>query len=260
MSVKDEYIKLMQSQVGYKETGTNITKYSHWFDHEGWQFFNTKKQGAEYCAIVLLWALCQNDVGIGKDKVRTWLGLPTPKNNCAAGVPYLWSYLVKKGYKVDKNQGQPGDFIFFNNNAHVGMIEKVSNGKYYTIEGNKGNMVKRCTYTIGSPTICGVCHPDWSKVETKSEKPVLEPTEKPEPEKPTDPITQKYKVKTNGGTLALRCAPHVKAANIIWMPNKSDITVSGFVKGDSVYGNDQWVRATYKGKTGYCSAKWITKA
>lgn len=79
MSTKEKYIKLMQSQVGYKETGVNITKYSRWFDNEGWQFFNTKKQGAEYCAIALLWALCQNDVGIGREKVRTWLGLPTPK-------------------------------------------------------------------------------------------------------------------------------------------------------------------------------------
>lgn len=238
MSVKDKYIALMQRQVGYKETGVNQTKYSRWFDNEGWQFFNTKKQGAEWCAIVLLWALCQNELGIGKEKVRTWLGLPTPKNNCAAGVPYLWSYLVKKGYKVDKTKGEPGDFIFFNGNAHIGMIEKVANGKYTTIEGNKGNKVSRCTYAIGSSQICGVCRPDWSKVEPKPVEPV------PTPE-PTPTVTAKnYEVKV-GSFLALRSSPTVNAPEKGRLFNGAIVTVTEKSNGFGKIAPNLWCSMTY---------------
>lgn len=241
MSTKEKYIKLMQSQVGYKETGVNITKYSRWFDNEGWQFFNTKKQGAEYCAIALLWALCQNDVGIGREKVRTWLGLPTPKNNAAAGVPYLWSYLVKKGYKVDKTKGEPGDFIFFNGNSHVGMIEKVANGKYTTIEANKGNAVKRCTYAITNSSICGVCRPDWSKVEPA---PAPTPTPEPTPAPTPAPTAKTYSVKVNS-FLSMRAAPSASAPEKGRLFNGAIVTITETANGWGKISPNLWVSMLY---------------
>lgn len=174
-TTRQKFIELAQSQVGYAETGTNQTKYAHWFDHEAWQWFNTKKQGAEWCSIFICWCLCQNDVGIGKEQARTLLGCPKPADNCAAGVPYLWDYLGKKGYRVDNKGGAIGDIIIFNNKTHVGMIEKIDSSKYYTIEGNKGNKVSRCTYSKTNSAITGIFHLPLEKFDKVEDKPVSTP-------------------------------------------------------------------------------------
>lgn len=261
--LNDEMIKLAQSQIGYKETGNNHNKYAQYFDTEKskggpYPWFNGKKQNVAWCAIWICWlfVMVLRPILGDADKVRVWLKFPKPADNCAAGCPYLWSYLKSRFGSVTKTNGQPGDIIFFNAKCtHVGIIEKISNGKYITIEGNKNNGVARGEYSINSTKIYGIIHPNYSDIEPKPE-PEPTPTPTPTPQ----PTTEKYKVKTNGSPLALRCAPNTKAYNIAWMPNHSEITVSGFVTGEKIYGNDQWARATYKGKTGYCSARWITKA
>lgn len=244
MSTRDKFIALSQSQVGYKETGSNNTKYAKYFDTEAWQWFNTKKQGAAWCAIYICYLVCQI---IGNTEALSFLGCPAPKNNCAAGVPYLWKYFKAKGYTVDKSKGVAGDIIFLNSNKHVGMIEKVSDGKYHTIEGNKSNAVKRGSYKIGSSSIYGIAHLPFEKYDTVDPEPTPEPTPTPTPA----PTTQDYKVKTNGSCLALRVAPNTKATLILWMPNGSKVTVSGQ--------QDGWMRTTYKGRTGWSYGKWLKK-
>ena len=156
--MKDKILELAASQIGYKEGDGNRTKYASYFDKDAWQWFNTKKQGAEWCAIFICWLFCQV---MGPEPARKFLGCPTPKNNCAAGVKYFWSYLCDKGYKVDKKSGQPGDIIFLNGNKHVGIIYKVENGKYITIEGNKSNKVAQGSYGTGSSTVYGICRPAY---------------------------------------------------------------------------------------------------
>lgn len=266
MPTKNKIITLAQHQLGYKETGTNITKYWTYFDtdkkHGGaWQWFNTKKQGSAWCAGFICWLFCQV---LGPEKARTFLGCPKPADNCAAGVPFLWSYLTKRGWKVDKKSGQAGDIIFFNSNKHVGLIEKVEGGYYKTIEGNKSNAVKRGSYKIGSSTVCGICRPKWSEVDKEpAPAPTPEPTPEPTPT-PTPapaPTKTKYKIKTNSGApLALRTAPHKSAVCIVWMKNGQTITADKFVKGDAISGNTSWAHATYNGKTGYASAVYLKKA
>lgn len=186
MSMRDKYIELAQSQLGYTEGKGNVTKYAKYFDTEAWQWFNTKKQGTPYCAIFICWLFCQL---LGPDKARTFLGCPAPKNNCAAGVKYLWQYLVARGWRIDKTKGQKGDIIFFDNNGHVGTIESVSNGKYITIEGNKGNKVAKGEYAITSASISGICRPAWSEID---EQPVPSPTPTPEPAPTPTPEPQGY--------------------------------------------------------------------
>ena len=182
-TTREKLIELFQSQAGYKEEkskGNNWTKYSRWFDNEAWQWFNTKKQGAEWCSIFVCWCLCQASVGIGKNEVLKLLGIPSVKNNCAAAVPYLWDYLTAKGYRVDKSKGQPGDIIIFNNKKHVGYIEKVSGNTYGTMEGNKGDYVARGSYSKNSSYITGIFHlplEKYDKVEVP--EPVAEPTPEP---------------------------------------------------------------------------------
>lgn len=155
-----QLIDLAKRQLGYKETGNNHTKYSNYFDTAAWQWFNTKKQGAEWCAIFVCWLFCQNEI-LGPKQALTFLGCPAPKNNCAAGVPYFFDYLKNKGYKVEKTKGQAGDIIVLNNKKHVGIIEAVKDGKYITIEGNKGNYVAHGSYLITSSYITGIFHPKW---------------------------------------------------------------------------------------------------
>ena len=158
----EKFLELAASQLGYEEGSGNKTKYAAYFDKDAWQWFNTKKQGAEWCAIFICWLFCQL---IGPDRARTFLGCPLPKDNCAAGVKYLWQYLTKRGWKVDKKEGQPGDIIFLNSNKHVGLIQKVEGGKYITIEGNKSNKVASGSYKIGSSTVYGICRPSWSEID-----------------------------------------------------------------------------------------------
>ena len=160
-----KFLELAASQLGYVEDTGNKTKYAKYFDTEAWQWFNTKKQGAEWCAIFICWLFCQL---IGPDRARSFLGCPSPKDNCAAGVKYLWQYLCKRGWKVDKKSGQPGDIIFLNSNKHVGLIQKVEDGKYITIEGNKSNKVAQGSYKVTSSTVYGICRPAWSEIDNVS--------------------------------------------------------------------------------------------
>lgn len=147
MSYADKFLKMAISQIGYKESGTNINKYSKYFDDQAKGFFNTKKQGAEWCSIFIHWCLCQI---LSTAEVKKITGEPA-KDNCAAGVKYFWNYLKAK--KLNVSSPKKGDIIFFNSFGHVGIVEKVDT-KIHTIEGNKSNSVKRCSYT-NTTTICG---------------------------------------------------------------------------------------------------------
>lgn len=196
--VKNEFIRLATTQVGYTETETNHNKYAQYFDtpkskNGPYPWFNGKKQNEPWCAVWICWLfvmVLQKLLG-SADKVRSWLGCPKPADNCAAGVPFLWEYLCKKGWKVDKSKGQAGDVIFLNTkkakNGHVGMIEKTDATKYYTIEGNKSNGVRRSSYLKTSSSIYGICHPDWDSVpdpEQETEPTPAEPVAAPTPAEP----------------------------------------------------------------------------
>lgn len=259
-SMRDKFVNLLIRQIGYKETGTNVTKYARWFDNEAWQYFNTKKQGSEWCSLLQIWAVAQNEI-LGKAESRKFLGLPAPKNNCAAGVPYLWNYLVAKGYKIDKTKGSKGDIIFFNTKkakcGHVGSIKKVDSKYYYTIEGNKSNKVGEGKYLKTSSAIYGVCHLPWEKYDKPEPVPTPEPLPDPTPEpKPTPviptpkPTKTKYKVTAKSG-LRLRKSPNTSSAVLTVIPYGTTITVDKTQNG--------WAHTTYKGKTGWCSMTYLKK-
>lgn len=165
MATVNEFVTTAQHQIGYKESGTNITKYSEDFDTKYWQFFNTKKQGAEWCSIFVHWCAVKT---IGKDKTLKFFG-ETPKTNAAAGVGYFWYYLKAKGYKSSAAKAKMGDIIFFKNTkgiSHVGIVEKADSKNIISIEGNKSNSVKRCTHSKTASTIYGVMSPTWSQFDT----------------------------------------------------------------------------------------------
>lgn len=164
--MKQKILDLAKSQVGYKETGTNRTKYAADFDTTYWQWFNTKKQGVEWCAIFICWLFV---VVLGPAKARKFLGCPEPANNCAAGVKYLKQYLKKTGTTVNVKDGKAGDICFFGD-KHVGIIEYVEGDYYHTIEGNKSNSVARGKYKKGS-SITTIVRPAYAADELPAPTP-----------------------------------------------------------------------------------------
>ena len=248
MAIVDEMITLAQSQVGYAESplGSNHNKYAQYFDNNdgAWQWFNGKKQNVAWCALWICWLfvmVLMKYLG-SADKVRQWLKFPTPKNNCAAGCPYLWQYLVNRGWKVDKTKGQRGDIIFFNAKCtHVGIIEKVENGKYYTIEGNKSNKVARGTYAYNSTTIYGLCRPNYSDLEKQPEpEPLPIPTPEPEPV-----VSNLYKVVNIKSFLAMRTKPSSNGKKVGELYNDAVVSVLEQKDGWGKITGDLWVYMGY---------------
>ena len=91
--IVSELLKLMEKELGVTENplGSNKQKFSRFFDIEAWQFFNTKKNPCYWCSVYVIWTLVQVLTPIlgSYDAVRKWLGMPTPKNNEAAGVGFI---------------------------------------------------------------------------------------------------------------------------------------------------------------------------
>lgn len=249
MAIVDEVIKLAQSQVGYAESplGSNHNKYAQYFDNNdgAWQWFNGKKQNVAWCAIWICWlfVMVLRPILGNADKVRQWLKFPKPADNCAAGCPYLWQYLVNRGWKVDKTKGQRGDIIFFNAKCtHVGIIEKVENGKYYTIEGNKSNKVARGTYAYNSTSIYGLCRPNYSDLEPKPEPdPLPHPT--PEPVNPVE--SNLYKVVNIKSFLAIRTKPSSNGKKVGELYNDAIVSVLEQKDGWGKITGDLWVYMGY---------------
>lgn len=222
MTYRDEMVRLADTQVGYTEGKDNHNKYAQYFDtpkSKGgpYPWFNGKKQNVAWCAIFVCWLfvmVLQKVLG-GTDAVRVWLGCPKPADNCAAAVPYLWKYLVAKGWKIDKTKGKKGDIIFLNGNKHVGIIEYVEDGYYHTIEGNKNNSVARGQYKIGSSYIYGIISPDY---ESLGDMPDTQQKPEPTPAKPETPAapvqtTKKYQVICKRG-LNVRTGPGTRYTDV----------------------------------------------
>ena len=153
--VVDELLKLGKKQVedGNEEhpKGSNRTKYGVFSDtpiSKGgpYPWYNGKKNGAPWCAVGINWEymMVLKPLLGSYDKVRSYLGYPKPAENCAAGCPYMYKYLKDKFGEVAKNKGVAGDVIFLNSTSkcgHVGRIYDVKDGKYMTVEYNKGDKV-----------------------------------------------------------------------------------------------------------------------
>lgn len=84
-------------------------------------------------------------------------GLKNP-NYC----PEIKNWASGKGNygKAGQYNPKPGDAILFDwqkdgTTDHIGIVEKVVNGKVYTIEGNSSDSVKRNSYPLNSGSIDG---------------------------------------------------------------------------------------------------------
>ncbi len=113
-----------------------------------WYGFGSR---VEWCACFVSW--CAGQCGLLEDGV-------IPKfASCGAGVNWFQS----RGQWLDGSAApEPGMIIFFRWYGsdsliadHVGIVERVEDGRVYTIEGNSDNMVRQNSYPIGYGEIKG---------------------------------------------------------------------------------------------------------
>ena len=168
----DKVIKIAEKELGYRETPVNITKFAADFDKKYPDFYNSRKQGAEWCDIFVDW--CFVEAYGEKEALKL---LCQPKKSAGAGCKYSYQYFKNK--KQAGSKPKVGAQIFFGSTqpTHTGLVIEVADDKVITIEGNKDNCVKKCSYPIKSSKIFGYGYPKYdtaSAVETPSE-PVTAP-------------------------------------------------------------------------------------
>ena len=149
------------SHVGYLETtysnGGFWSKYGAWY---GQQVGNSSFAYAPWCAAFVSYFSSEADVD------RNTIPL---FSSCSVGVNWFknnGSLHSRIGYTPKR-----GDIIFFTSNGyspyHVGIVENVSGGKVYTVEGNvhdgSGNNygVRKLSYNISSSKILGYGSPNY---------------------------------------------------------------------------------------------------
>lgn len=174
-------LAIAAAEIGYKEKESNsqldnktanagdnnYTKYARDLHAAG--YYQANKNGYAWCDMFVDWCFLQLT---GSKEKGEYLECQTG----LYGAGCVWSSdCYRRAGRFDKNP-QPGDQIFFgktDDEEHTGIVEKVENGKVYTIEGNASNQVKRCTYSLNSSYIVGYGHPRFDAEEAVKPAPVV---------------------------------------------------------------------------------------
>lgn len=180
----------------------------------------------------------------------------TPKYNAKQdfGATSFYNHAKKKGKYSSSVKMKVGTLVFKGTDktkTHVGVY--VGNNTVVEAKGHAYGVVSS-KLSSGKWKYWAECH-----LITYAADPQPAPTPSPEPAPDPKPTSEKYKVKTHGSVLRLRAKPDTKSTIVANLANGTVIEVSEIVKGESVEGNSNWAKAVYKGKTGYCSCKYLVK-
>ena len=138
MSVISDFINIASKEIGYKETGINITKYNEWADEKGIWF--TKVQGLAWCTSFVAWCIYK------LAPKYSWKDNPfcIDFNSCWSD---HWMYNFKEGGRLYTTP-EVGDLAF--KNGHVGIVVAFNprSDLVQVIEGNVGNSVNREWYPL----------------------------------------------------------------------------------------------------------------
>ncbi len=182
----EKVVATAEAEVGYLEKRTNamlddktanagagnFNKYARDLDAIG-TIFNGRKNGYDWCAVFVTWCYVHT---FGAEMAQKLLC--QPRKSMAAGVRFAANYFKQKG-QFHTVGPQPGDQIFYYGSdtsiwQHTGLVEKVANGRVYTIEGNtskasgvipNGGGVAQKNYPLSYGRIAGYGRPDWSLVD-----------------------------------------------------------------------------------------------
>ena len=179
-------LETARAEIGYVEKETNAqldnktanagdnnwNKYARDLDAIG-IIYNGRKNGYAWCDIFTDWCFIRT---FGLERGMSLLC--QVKSGLGAGCTYSANYYKQKGQFHTRNP-QPGDQIFFTKDGgktmyHTGIVEKVSGGRVYTIEGNtssqpgvvpNGGCVRGKNYPLNASYIGGYGRPDFSIVQ-----------------------------------------------------------------------------------------------
>lgn len=163
---KHKVVSLAQAEVGYQEGTNNWNKYAQEIDQLGITW--GKKQNMMWCGIFVMWVFYKC-FGVAKSLQMQCSGNPSSIPACADAARYF------KQANRWHMAPELGDVVFFNVNGtigHTGIVVRVDNNTIYTVEGNCGDAVSACKYTVTSPYVAGFGRPKW---EIATEEKVAEP-------------------------------------------------------------------------------------
>ena len=151
-------ISIASAEVGTHEGANNHTKYGD--EMHALQPRNMDKNAA-WCDAFVDWVIYKTCQHFGK-------GAQTARNVlCGDFDDYTYNSvnLYKKAGRWSKTPHK-GDQIFFGGSGHTGIVTSASGGIVNTIEGNKGDEVRKCSYSVNSPSIIGYGRPRYDLIGT----------------------------------------------------------------------------------------------
>ena len=189
LSEVERVLATARGEIGYieKETNANLDHKTANAGDEDWNkyardldalgvVYNGRKNGYAWCDIFVDWCFIHT---FGLEPGMKLLG--QDYKGLGAGCTYSARYYKNAGRFF--STPQPGDQIFFTNDGgktsyHTGIVEKVSGGRVYTIEGNtsslagvvaNGGCVRDKSYPLGANYIGGYGRPDYSIIEEEDD-------------------------------------------------------------------------------------------
>lgn len=152
----DLVISIAEAEINTREGANNSTKYGDEM-HEI-QPSNMDKN-APWCDAFVDWCILQmcRRLGYGPETARKVL--------CGDFDDYTYNSVAmyKKAGRWTQRPSR-GDQIFFGGAGHTGIVTKVENGKVYTVEGNKSDMVMPGCYKTSDRDIIGYGMPRYDLV------------------------------------------------------------------------------------------------
>lgn len=172
----DSVLRIAAGEIGYVEKASNKdldsqkgnpgkgnwTKYARDLWAADPHFYQGPKNGYDWCAVFVDWCvyMAAGQDAAAAQKAMCYTG---PYGaGCKASVTY---YKEAGRFQTRQNATPiPGDQIFFGSASsvrHTGLVEKVTDGVVYTIEGNSGNAVRRRSYSLSNQDIYGYGRPRY---------------------------------------------------------------------------------------------------
>ena len=264
MTTPETIIETAASEIGYLEKKSNsqldsktanagsgnFTKYARDVDAVS-GLLNGRKQGFSWCAVWVIWVFL---TAYGLELARKMLFLPV---NALAASCTCWMQYYKDAGRFFKDP-KIGDQIFFgtgNTAEHTGLVEKIENGRVYTIEGNtssqsgvvsNGGGVFRKSYPLTHSNILGYGRPLYEE-ETTEDAGFTDAAENFDTAK-----TGAYTVKQCSG-LHLRTGADTNCKSLALLPAGTPLVCLGFYTGP-------WLRVeTANHLTGFCHSDYLIK-
>lgn len=220
------------TQVGYTESGNNVTKYGTWYGN------NTS-----WCDIFVYW--CAAKAGVSTDTIPHFGG-------CSAGIAWFQS----QGLWQDASYTpQQGDLVFFDW-GHVGIVDSVAaDGSIYIIDGNFSDKVNyRRIYPgggkwYGTEYITGYGTPQYAAAAQPDGE---EGSEELDSGEPQDNAGAYYKVVTQTDPLNLRSSYSTSSSVVGSIPKDAVFHVSQTIAS----GGYTWGLTDYAGSDAWCALSY----